>query len=101
MDERRDRSRALHGVGQPHIERQLGRLAGGADQQQQRDRGGGPLAEQTGASVNTVAYESVPKVAKMSISAMMNPKSPIRLTTNAFLPAAAADGFSNQNEISR
>ncbi len=31
----------------------------------------------------------------------MNPKSPIRLTTKAFLPAAAADGRVNQKEISR
>ncbi len=43
----------------------------------------------------------MPKAAKISISATRNPRSPIRLTTNAFLPAAAATGFSNQNEISR
>ncbi len=31
----------------------------------------------------------------------MNPKSPMRLTTNAFLPASAADCFLNQKPISR
>ena len=31
----------------------------------------------------------------------MNPKSPMRLVTNAFLPATAAELRSNQNETSR
>ena len=31
----------------------------------------------------------------------MKPKSPMRLTMNAFLPASAADGFVNQKPISR
>ena len=31
----------------------------------------------------------------------MKPKSPMRLTMNAFLPASAADCFLNQNPISR
>ena len=31
----------------------------------------------------------------------MNPKSPIRFTTNAFLPAAAAEGRVYQKEINR
>ena len=31
----------------------------------------------------------------------MNPKSPMRLTMNAFLPASAAEGFVNQKPISR
>ena len=31
----------------------------------------------------------------------MKPKSPIRFTTNAFLPAAAAEGRVYQKEISR
>ena len=32
---------------------------------------------------------------------MMKPASPIRFTMNAFFPAAAAAGRSNQNPISR
>ena len=35
VDERRDRRRALHGVGQPVEERDLGRLAGGGQEEQQ------------------------------------------------------------------
>jgi hypothetical protein len=31
----------------------------------------------------------------------MNPKSPMRLTMNAFLPASAADGFVKKKPISR
>ena len=34
VDERRDRRRALHGVGQPDVERELRRLADGADREQ-------------------------------------------------------------------
>ena len=37
MDQRGDRRRAFHRVGQPDVERNLRRLAGGADEQQQRD----------------------------------------------------------------
>ena len=47
VDERRHRRRALHRVGQPHVQRQLRALAAGADEQHQRDRGGGRLAEST------------------------------------------------------
>ncbi len=36
VDQRRNRRRAGHGVGQPHVERNLRRLAGGADEQEQR-----------------------------------------------------------------
>ena len=35
------------------------------------------------------------------MSPMRKPTSPIRLTMKAFLPAAAADGLWNQNEMSR
>ncbi len=44
---------------------------------------------------------SVPRWEKMRNIASMNPKSPTRLVTKAFLPARAALGRSNQNEISR
>ena len=43
----------------------------------------------------------VPNVVKTRSMPRMKPKSPIRLTTNAFLPASAADGLRNQNPISR
>ena len=33
--------------------------------------------------------------------AVMRPKSPMRLVTNAFFPAVAAESRSNQNEMSR
>ena len=39
MDQGRDRRRALHGVGQPGVQRQLRRLAHGADEQQEADHG--------------------------------------------------------------
>src|SRR4029077_2358212 len=44
---------------------------------------------------------SVPKVTNSSSMPRMKPKSPMRLTTNAFLPASAADCFLNQKPISR
>jgi len=37
MDQRRDRGRALHRIGQPHVQRHLGALAHGTDEQQQAD----------------------------------------------------------------
>ena len=37
VDERRHRGGAVHGVGQPEVQRQLRALAAGADEQQQRD----------------------------------------------------------------
>ena len=43
----------------------------------------------------------VPNVAKSSSMASMKPKSPMRLTMKAFLPASAADFFLNQKPISR
>ncbi len=44
---------------------------------------------------------SVPKVAKIASMPSMKPKSPMRLTRNAFLPASAAVCLRNQNPISR
>ena len=41
VDERRDRRRTLHGVGQPDVERELRRLADGADREQHRGGGEG------------------------------------------------------------
>ena len=51
---------------------------------------------------NTWSYpRTPPQVAKMIRVPMRKPKSPTRLTMNAFLQASAADFFSNQNPISR
>ncbi len=60
-----------------------------------------PVVSTSAASSNTVPYAKVPNEPKTSINPTRKPKSPMRLTMNAFLPAAAALGFSNQNEISR
>jgi hypothetical protein len=43
----------------------------------------------------------VPKVTKISSIPRMKPKSPMRLTMNAFLPASEADCFLNQKPMSR
>src|SRR5678816_920471 len=44
---------------------------------------------------------SVPNCVNSHSMPRMNPKSPIRLTTNAFLPASEADCLVNQNPINR
>jgi len=49
----------------------------------------------------TSAKSSEPNVAQMKKMPVRKPKSPIRLTTNAFLAAAAALGLANQKPISR
>src|SRR2546421_6549327 len=40
VDQRRDGSRALHGVGEPDIQRDLGRFTGAAEEQEEGDRRG-------------------------------------------------------------
>ncbi len=50
---------------------------------------------------NTRVKSSDPKCLIIKKRAIRNPKSPMRLTMNAFLPAAAAESFVNQNPISR
>ena len=52
-----------------------------------------PAASLTLAASFTAAISSVPKMVKMASVATMNPKSPIRLTTKAFLAAEAAEFF--------
>ena len=53
------------------------------------------------AAAATSWKSSVPKVVKISSMPRMKPKSPMRLTMKAFLPASAADFFLNQKPISR
>src|SRR5690606_23479938 len=49
VDEGGHRRRTGHGVGQPDVQRDLGRLAGGAQEQQQGDGGGGHAGQIPGA----------------------------------------------------
>ena len=49
VDEGRDRSRALHGVGQPGLQGELARLAARAEQQHQADAGRGRVTKTVGA----------------------------------------------------
>ena len=49
VDQRRDRRRALHRVGEPRVERDLGRLGDGAAEQPERDEVDGGLREARGA----------------------------------------------------
>ena len=59
MDEGRDRRRAFHGVGQPDVERDLGRLADGPEEQQQRyGRRGRPAYGSWPAGQSPVAWPS-------------------------------------------
>ena len=53
------------------------------------------------AASNTVPKSRLPKTFEMAKMPMNMPRSPMRVTMNAFLPAAAADGRKNQKEISR
>ena len=60
-----------------------------------------PAASCPGAAANTEAYWTVPSVVQRSITPKPKPKSPTRLTMNAFFPASAADGRSNQKPMRR
>ena len=57
--------------------------------------------EACGAPAATPAIETVPKTENMTMMATDSPKSPTRLTTNAFLAAVAYSGVWFQNPISR
>ena len=52
MNQGADRGRTGHGVGQPDVERELRRFAGGTDEQQQGDRGDDPGIELGGVLAN-------------------------------------------------
>ena len=60
-----------------------------------------PSSSVLGAAWKTSVKSRVPKVTKMSIKPIKNPKSPMRLTTKAFMPASAALFFSNQKPMRR
>src|SRR3954449_4839645 len=59
-----------------------------------------PLAA-CGAAANTPTKENVPKVANINMTANDSPRSPTRLTRNAFFAATAAVGLYDQNPMSR
>ena len=100
VDQRRHRGRALHRVAEPGLQRHLCGLAARGEQQQQPDRGQRALGHLVGGAEHP-AYETVPTLANITISASARPMSPTRLTTNAFFAAVAADGLCDQNPISR
>ena len=54
-----------------------------------------------GAEANTPSNRRLPQNWNSSSTPRMKPKSPMRLTMNAFFPASAADGRSYQNPIKR
>ena len=62
------------------------------------------VASATGVDATAAAMpwkSSVPNCVNSHNMPSRKPKSPIRFTTNAFLPASAAACFVNQNPISR
>ncbi len=97
VDERGDRRRAFHRVRQPDIQRNLRRLAGGADEEQQRDdrqRAEGRFDRHAGDRLgDRPGSRCVPNVTNVSATPSTNAKSPMRLTMKAFLPASLADFF--------
>ncbi len=97
VDQGADRRGAFHGVRQPDVERKLRRFAGRAHEQQQARGGQDAKMPQRirrssfPAFWNTVTKSSEPKVRKSRNIPSMKPKSPMRLTMNAFFPASEAD----------
>ena len=60
-----------------------------------------PAVNAVGAWANTASKSSDPVCRKIRNIATRNPKSPIRLTTNALSPASALIFSLNQNPMSR
>jgi hypothetical protein len=54
-----------------------------------------------GAAARIAGIETVPNTRKVPKMPRLKPKSPTRLTTNAFIAAALADGLWYQKPISR
>ena len=103
VDQGRDRGRALHRVRQPDVERELGALAHGAREHEQRDDADRDRRAGRRAPVS-LAIESwmlsVPVLTKIAMIPSANPTSPTRLTMNAFFAASAAERFVYQKPIS-
>ena len=104
MDEGRHRRRALHRVGQPDVERELGALADRAGEDEQGDDGDRDRERhERRAREDAIASRMfrVPVSTKIAMIPSAKPTSPTRLTMNAFLAASAADRLRYQNPISR
>ncbi len=96
VDEGRHRSRTRHRVGQPDVERHLGALADGAEEEAEGDeregrreaaglgRGRRGRRRRSRACRTRPPRPNIPR---------RKPQSPMRLTTKAFLPAAGAFGL--------
>ena len=102
MDQRGDRRRAFHGVGQPGVQQELRRLAHRAHEQQQADerqRVGMPaeerhgLADQRGRLRKDGVEIDRADQANSAKMPSAKPKSPTRLTTKALIAAALASGL--------
>ena len=96
VDERGDRGGAFHGVGEPDVERDLRGLAGGAEDEQQRDGGeeaAVPRRDARDGGEDVGEVEACRSGAMSRNMASRKPKSPMRLTMKAFLPALAAESF--------
>ena len=112
VDQRRDRRGAGHGVGQPDVKRDLRRLAGGADEQEQRRPRTPPAcpsqqrrhqrAEPGRAGRGDRRWKlRVPVAWNSRNMPIRKPKSPMRLVMKAFLPASALAVVWYQKPISR
>ena len=103
VDQRRDRRRARHRVGEPDVERDLRALAGASEEQEETDAPS-PRRRRHGSDVAaalTPLKSSVPMFANIMNIATRNPKSPMRFTMNAFLPASAFAFSLNQKPMSK
>ncbi len=103
VNQRADGRGAFHRVGQPDVKRQLRGFSDRAGEKQQANRGEHALGHRTYrdtfAKISPNATE--PNVANTSRMPTVKPKSPMRVTMKAFLPASAADFFRNQKPISK
>ena len=103
MQQGADRRGALHGVGQPGEQRELGAFADDAAENQQggqRDHAGRQLRSH-GCGVGQHRDVQVPRCSQSSTSPSRKATSPVRVITKAFLPASLALNLSNQNPMSR
>ncbi len=94
MDQGRDRGRALHGIGQPDIQRELRGLAASADEQQQGSRRQDRISNRKVAATShcvTSVKRTDPRYQAIVNMPSRNPASPIRLTMNALFAASLAD----------
>ena len=98
VDERGHRRRPLHRVGEPHVQRELGGLAHGAQVDQEHDEAE-PLERASRALLRhpkSAGNSKVPVAAHSITMPMMKPRSPSLVIQNALTAARAAAGRSYQ-----